>query len=77
MSPKSPPVGSASRNSKAFRTVFKRGRTAARSGIPVGNCPYPDSAEAAGNISFARKWRNEWMRGYRSVKQQPAEPMPP
>lgn len=44
----------------------RKGREAARAGLPESACPYKDKRKDDGRLTFSRAWRNAWLRGYRA-----------
>lgn len=52
---------------KACATVRARGARAAQDGVPEGCCPYRDTRNHLGRLTFSRHWRKTWIEGHRSV----------
>lgn len=48
----------------AFRTAYRKGALAARTGAKRTACPYPDHRQDSGRLTFSRAFRKEWHRGY-------------
>lgn len=52
-----------------FAAAERKGREAARAGLPPSSCPYGDPRKADGRLTFGRAWRNAWMIAYKHEAQ--------
>lgn len=69
--PQSPNIGT---GPKGAKTAFKRGKAAAKAGLPITACPYSVGKIVANELNPGARWKAHWERGYNSVK--PPAPKP-
>ena len=51
-----------------FAAAERKGRQAARDGLPIAACPYADHRKPSGKLSWSRAWRNTWLIAYESER---------
>lgn len=56
------------RATKAAETVREKGRQAARAGLSINTCPYPDTRKVDGRLTFSRHWAKCWRSGYQEIE---------